>query len=260
MVGASSDERADVLALVDEVKQLLAADFRPDGFNVGFNAGEAAGQTVAHLHLHVIPRWYGDVADRRGGIRNVIPDRGRWEDVPAMSERALEAIGQREATRRRVVDLVDGQARMLHRELTACLADVRFDRFDLVVSFVMLSGLDLVGDGLDDAVARGAHVRVLTTDYLGITEPAALDWLLERTQPELQPTRLGSLAAKVFSDQPISFHPKAYLFWNSATGEGVGFVGSSNLSRSGLGGGIEWDVRTSEVPELGRSEAASTTP
>jgi hypothetical protein len=127
---------------------------------------------------------------------------------------------------------------------------VRFDRVDLVVSFVMLSGLDLVGDGLDDAIARGAQVRVLTTDYLGITEPAALDWLLERTQPELQPAPLGSLAAKVFSDQPISFHPKAYLFCNSATGEGVGFVGSSNLSCSGLHGGIGWNVRTSEVPLL----------
>jgi diadenosine tetraphosphate (Ap4A) HIT family hydrolase len=51
---------------------------RPDGYNVGFNAGEAAGQTVMHLHLHVIPRYRGDMEDPRGGVRHVIPGKGNY--------------------------------------------------------------------------------------------------------------------------------------------------------------------------------------
>jgi len=75
--GTSEAERIALFALVDEVKRALDASHRPDGYNVGFNAGEAAGQTVFHLHLHVIPRYRGDVTDPRGGVRHVIPGRGR---------------------------------------------------------------------------------------------------------------------------------------------------------------------------------------
>ena len=64
--------------LLDVVKEQLDAEFHPDGYNVGFNAGEAGGQTVAHLHLHVIPRYRGDVEDPRGGIRHVIPGKGNY--------------------------------------------------------------------------------------------------------------------------------------------------------------------------------------
>ena len=64
--------------LLNVVKEQLDAEFHPDGYNVGFNAGEAAGQTVAHLHLHVIPRYKGDVEDPRGGIRHVIAGKGNY--------------------------------------------------------------------------------------------------------------------------------------------------------------------------------------
>ncbi|MCB9615531.1 MAG: HIT family protein [Sandaracinus sp.] len=74
----TDEERLALFALVDEVKRALDATLRPDGYNVGFNAGEAAGQTVFHLHLHVIPRYRGDVEDPRGGIRHVIPGRGNY--------------------------------------------------------------------------------------------------------------------------------------------------------------------------------------
>jgi diadenosine tetraphosphate (Ap4A) HIT family hydrolase len=75
---ASVDERAAIVELLDVVKQQLDAELHPDGYNVGFNAGEAAGQTVAHLHLHVIPRYRGDVEDPRGGIRHVMPGKGNY--------------------------------------------------------------------------------------------------------------------------------------------------------------------------------------
>lgn len=63
---------------VDAVQAELSRTHQPDGFNVGFNAGEAAGQTVMHLHIHVIPRYAGAVADPRGGVRHVIPGRGNY--------------------------------------------------------------------------------------------------------------------------------------------------------------------------------------
>ena len=71
---ATEEERDAVLSLVDEVLRLLDLGYpRPDGYNVGFNSGEAAGQTVPHLHVHVIPRRKGDMPDPRGGVRHVIP-------------------------------------------------------------------------------------------------------------------------------------------------------------------------------------------
>ena len=74
------EERAELWALVDEVREALMASHGPDGFNIGVNDGEAAGQTVSHAHVHVIPRYAGDVEDPRGGIRWVVPERARyWE-------------------------------------------------------------------------------------------------------------------------------------------------------------------------------------
>jgi len=60
---ATEDEQRAVLALVTDVKRRLDDELAPDGYNVGFNAGVAAGQTVMHLHVHVIPRYAGDVPD-----------------------------------------------------------------------------------------------------------------------------------------------------------------------------------------------------
>lgn len=73
---ATPEEREALLALVDEVKdQLDAREPKPDGYNLGTNVGVVAGQSVMHLHLHLIPRFEGDVDDPMGGIRAVIPDK-----------------------------------------------------------------------------------------------------------------------------------------------------------------------------------------
>ena len=67
--------------LVTEVRNQLALELKPDGFNVGVNDGRAAGQTVMHAHVHVIPRWHGDVSDPRGGLRWILPRKARyWVD------------------------------------------------------------------------------------------------------------------------------------------------------------------------------------
>lgn len=78
----TSDEKADILGGIDAVRGLIRAKHAPDGFNVGFNDGPPAGQTVMHFHLHVIPRYAGDVPDPRGGIRWVIRDKAAyWADT-----------------------------------------------------------------------------------------------------------------------------------------------------------------------------------
>ena len=75
---ATDAEQIALLALVREAKTLLDNQFHPDGYNVGVNVGTAAGQTVMHLHVHLIPRYAGDVEDPRGGVSGAIPERRKY--------------------------------------------------------------------------------------------------------------------------------------------------------------------------------------
>ena len=74
----SAEEQAAVIALVNPVRSVLDRQFGPDGYNLGVNAGRAAGQTIMHAHLHVIPRYSGDVPEPRGGVRWVLPETARY--------------------------------------------------------------------------------------------------------------------------------------------------------------------------------------
>jgi diadenosine tetraphosphate (Ap4A) HIT family hydrolase len=74
----NADERAALIELLDAGKALLDGRFRPDGYNIGVNVGAVAGQTVMHVHVHLIPRYDGDVAEPRGGVRGVIPARQNY--------------------------------------------------------------------------------------------------------------------------------------------------------------------------------------
>jgi diadenosine tetraphosphate (Ap4A) HIT family hydrolase len=74
----SAEEYADAFNLVREVKDMIQDQFEPQGINVGVNCGQAAGQTVFHAHIHIIPRYTGDVPNPRGGIRNIIPGQGGY--------------------------------------------------------------------------------------------------------------------------------------------------------------------------------------
>jgi ATP adenylyltransferase len=79
---ATPDEQAALVHGLDVARAAVLERYRPDGFNVGINIGEAAGQTVFHLHVHLIPRYLGDVPDPRGGVRNVIPAKARYWEEP----------------------------------------------------------------------------------------------------------------------------------------------------------------------------------
>jgi len=70
---ATPEEREAMDSLLFSTKELLEKEYRPDGYNIGVNIGEAAGQSIMHLHIHIIPRYKGDMERPKGGVRGVIP-------------------------------------------------------------------------------------------------------------------------------------------------------------------------------------------
>jgi diadenosine tetraphosphate (Ap4A) HIT family hydrolase len=74
----TDQEYADCFQLARDVRPILQEKFNPDGFNIGANCGEAAGQSVWHAHIHVIPRYKGDNPNPKGGVRNVLPLKAKY--------------------------------------------------------------------------------------------------------------------------------------------------------------------------------------
>jgi superfamily II DNA or RNA helicase/HKD family nuclease/diadenosine tetraphosphate (Ap4A) HIT family hydrolase len=212
---ASPDEQAELVRAIETARTAIERDHRPDGYNVGMHLGRAAGQTVFHLHIHVIPRYAGDTPDPRGGVRHVIPGRGKYGgEVDDL--RRLVRGGESDPLLTQLVECLDGAAAV-----------------DIAVAFTMRTGVRLIEEHLRDVLDRGGRVRILTGDYLGVTEPEALLRLLD-----LQ----GDIALRVFQSDGTSFHPKAFVV-ATKDGSGTAFVGSSNLSASALQRGIEWNYR-----------------
>jgi diadenosine tetraphosphate (Ap4A) HIT family hydrolase len=78
----SREEQAALLDLLAEMRQRLLEERNPAGFNIGNNDGTAAGQTVMHLHIHLIPRYAGDTEDPRGGVRWIMPEKAPYWKQP----------------------------------------------------------------------------------------------------------------------------------------------------------------------------------
>jgi diadenosine tetraphosphate (Ap4A) HIT family hydrolase len=75
---STEDEVIGLQKLVVGTKKLLDKKYQPDGYNIGINCGEDGGQTVPHVHIHLIPRYKGDVEDPRGGVRGVLPSKQKY--------------------------------------------------------------------------------------------------------------------------------------------------------------------------------------
>ena len=74
----NDEERNELTLMIEVAKNLIEKDHKPDGYNIGMNCGETAGQTVFHFHCHLIPRYKGDMKNPRGGVRHVIPSKGNY--------------------------------------------------------------------------------------------------------------------------------------------------------------------------------------
>jgi len=232
---ATDEEQAALMALVKEAKRLLDIQLapKPDGYNVGFNSGGAAGQTVPHVHIHVIPRYLGDMPDPRGGVRHVIPDKGNY-----LAGKPTESVGNHSLT------LATGKPNSpLWKSIGQRVSSAV--EVDLLASFIQPSGLDLIQISIFSALRAGAKIRILVGDYLYITSAEALrrlvgwmslaDEILENCSLEVRLAEISKLPSK-----PDSFHPKAWRIVDSSGGLLV--VGSSNLSKAALETGVEWNL------------------
>ena len=232
---AADEEQAALMELVKESKRLLDIRLspKPDGYNVGFNSGGAAGQTVPHVHIHVIPRYLGDMPDPRGGVRYVIPEKANY------LARKSSHSGNNHA-----LTLASGQP---HSPLWKSIGQRVSSAIevDLLASFIQPSGLDLIQLSIFAALRTGARIRILVGDYLYITSAEALrrlvGWMslaeeiLDDSSLEVRLAEISKLPSR-----PDSFHPKAWRIVDSSGGLLV--VGSSNLSKAALVTGVEWNL------------------
>lgn len=227
---ATPDEQAELLRALSVARAAVESTRQPDGYNVGINVGEAAGQTIFHLHIHLIPRFSGDVPDPRGGVRHVIPAKGNY------------LLGQTEAAEMAPADRIPALVRGGERDpLLPHLLDRLSDAVavNIAAAFTLESGVRLIEEHLRDVLSRGGRVRLITGDYLEVTEPAALYRLLDlQNQIGMQ----GKIELRIFETRGVSFHPKAYLV-RGPSGDGSAFIGSSNLSETALRRGVEWNYR-----------------
>jgi len=239
---ATPEEQAELLSAVELARREIEKEHRPDGWNIGINIDAAAGQTVFHLHVHVIPRYAGDVPDPRGGVRFVVSSKANYLSAPIdqgshLADRAEEPVVTREFDQ----DLPHAGALITGGD-DPLLPHVRahLDRAvsaDLAVAFLLESGMALLGEHFRDLLDRRGRLRIVTGTYLGVTDPNALLELLD-----IKEQHSDRVDLRVFEADKQSFHPKAYLFYDGL-GTGVALVGSSNLTRPALTTGVEWNFR-----------------
>lgn len=129
------------------------------------------------------------------------------------------------------------QRRFLYYQLKMSM--MKAEKIDIIVSFLMESGVRLILKDLKAALDRGVQVRILTGNYLGITQPSAL-YLIKK--------ELGNrVDLRFYNHRERSFHPKSYIFHYKNMSEI--YIGSSNISRSALTSGIEWNYRFTSVTD-----------
>ncbi len=251
----SPEEQAALMALVNAVKLHLDATLqpKPEGYNVGFNAGEVAGQTVMHVHIHVIPRYAGDMLDPRGGVRHVIPSKGNYLAGPTIDSGSTATPSPSDSLK-----LSTGHpSSRLWDEISHRLMGATF--VDVLASFVRNSGLDVIEQRLFQLVRGPGKVRILVSDYLSISDPASLkrlhDWqeLIACDDDYAGELNVRLVEMAKLPDQPESFHPKSWRIMDSQ--QSFIAVGSSNLSRPALQTGVEWNLLSTTSHHLAAHDA-----
>lgn len=215
------DEQTSLLALAAQVRQNLIAEGTATSIHVGFHEALTANPRPVQIHVIPLPAQLSHVDDASAALQLALHD-------PRLITPRDEAFKL---------------ALIRHFEAPA------YDRIDLLISFVMWSGVEVMATAFDQALTRGAKVRLLTSDYMDVTDPDALERLFDRCHEFGE----NNLEIRIFGATTKSFHPKAYLYSDS-TGRYAprAFVGSSNLSRSALAEGIEWNLAVQHFPPVHR--------
>ena len=252
-------EQNDLMALVNQAKTLLDQQLvpQPDGYQVLLNSGTAAGQTVPHAHVHLIPRYADGTAGPCGSAKPEAPEQaspgGNLPQAvtvcsPVSTNVSNQASDSSQSTQPGSLPsfslTVGHPAGPLWPSIANRIPGAT--EIELVASFAQPSGLDLIRKALFSAYEAGARIRLLVGDYLCITSPDALrtlsGWMAiaghSRGLAGHFEARLVEL--EKLHGHPSTFHPKAWRIAD-ATG-GIMVVGSSNLSRSALTTGVEWNL------------------
>lgn len=199
----------------------------------------------------IVSRWTELTAAERAAVWALVEALGvdggsvRFELVAPPGQRWFVSLRGVEAGFVGLPGFVAGEEQHFLAALRGALA--RAEAADLLAAFVQRSGVGLLRDDMVDALRRGAQLRVLTGDYLGITDPQALRELCELA------SEYAGLQVRVYRSEGRSFHPKAYLFRGGAGT--VAYVGSSNWSRAALTSGVEWNLRAIDGEQAEEVEA-----
>lgn len=217
----------------DEVRPFVGLKIIEEAFEVfeAFNDGDPAKLALELADVL-------EVMERMMRVHGL-----NWDDVKALQRERAEARGKFEQNflladppgqRHRLYAAYQGSMlKALRENLAIC------SKAHLAVSFVMKSGVNLIYPALEAALERGATIRLLTSDYMDVTDPDALERL--RRLP-------GNFEMKAYREPSRSYHPKAYIF-EHGQGLGMAFIGSSNLSASALQHGVEWNYQVQALDE-----------
>lgn len=220
---ATAEERAEIWRALDAIKSQLDARWGNVPKRITFDNNEADRHGAGHLCVQIARCVVGETqAD--------LPVHAPQAAAPMLTTGPTSPLGP-----------------LLFRDLEHAT------QVDIAVAFVFVAALNAgVLSRLRDVLARkGSRVRLLTGDYQNVTEPAALRLLLTlREQAQASEELHGEFQLRVFQTAKTqsSFHPKAYLLHSDAQGAPLAtYVGSSNLSRTGLFDGVEWNLRLADA-------------
>lgn len=199
----------------------------------------------------MVSRWAELTPEERADVLALIDVLGvdggsvRFELAAPAGERWYASLRRGDAAFAALPGFVAGEEQHFLDALRGALGQA--EAADLLAAFVQRSGVGLLRDDMVDALRRGAQLRVLTGDYLGITAPQALRELCELAD------EYAGLQVKVYRSEGRSFHPKAYMFRRG--GSALAYVGSSNWSRAALTDGVEWNLRAIDAAHPGELRA-----
>lgn len=194
---------------------------------------------INEIFLFIQEKWKIDLSEDRLAIeQNFL--RGIYNTLGVTKAQIEKKASIHPFSGYRVSNLFTGSNRDLSIDEEMRRDILTADNIDLMVSFILFTGLRLIIDELKEFVKKGGRLRIITTTYMGNSDPKALKRLLELKE-------YGNVEIKVsYTSSQERLHAKAYIF-NRLNGLNTAFIGSSNLSKSAFTKGLEWNLRVTSI-------------